>query len=113
MIVCCFWLFWNIYIIYIVPGQGKGSNIGHATDDGYFGKGIYTSPDPNYAKGYGDCDKVFICLSLPGKMWASEYPHDSGKPCRNGYDSHYDKRADSLFASAFKWKKKQNNNNNE
>lgn len=86
-------------------------HVGHTTDNGYYGKGIYTSPYVNYARGYGDmnCDKVFVCLSLPGKRWPSEYPQDSGKPCRLGYDSHYNQESYSVFDSAFEWKNKAQN----
>ena len=67
-----------------------GNKLAHQTDEGYYGKGIYTSPDPVYAKGYGHgAHKTFVCLSLPGKMFPSCYPRDLGKPLQKGYDSHY------------------------
>jgi len=65
-----------------------GSKVKHTTDLGYYGKGIYTSPDPDYASVYGDGKDVFVCLSLPGRQYSSTYPNDLGKPCRPNYDSH-------------------------
>ena len=44
-----------------------GVAVKHATDTGFYGRGIYTSPDPEYARGYGHgATKLFVCLSLPG-----------------------------------------------
>ena len=42
----------------------------HATDNGFYGKGIYTSPDPNYAVGYGHGATVtFGCLATVGNVY--------------------------------------------
>ena len=35
-----------------------GESVKHATDDGYYGKGIYTSSDPLFAQSYGVSSKV-------------------------------------------------------
>ena len=66
-----------------------GREVKHQTDVGYYGKGIYMSADPFYARSYGrGTDKVLVCLTLPGYQWKSTYPNDFGKGLRHGYDSH-------------------------
>lgn len=69
-----------------VPGGGSG--VRHATDNGYYGKGVYTTPDVNLALGYARGGCVFVCLALPGRQFSASL-HDRGKACRAGYDSHY------------------------
>ena len=60
----------------------------HATDDGFYGKGIYTSPDPNYAVGYGHgAHSTFACLAVVGKIHKASYAGDRGKGLRAGYDT--------------------------
>ena len=69
-----------------------GVAVRHATDTGFYGRGIYTSPDPQYAKGYGHgANKLFVCLSLPGRQYKASYPQMLGKPLMDGYDSHVSK----------------------
>eukprot|EP01084_Bolivina_argentea_P206018 351832_1 len=69
-----------------------GNIIQHQTDTGYYGRGIYTSPDPKYAQGYGHgANKLFVCLSLPGRQYKASYPQMLGKPLMDGYDSHISK----------------------
>lgn len=67
-----------------------GRSVFHQTDSGYFGTGIYTSPDFAYGQAYAYEDGAcFICLSLPGRQHLSTYPQDNGRPqCRAGFDSH-------------------------
>lgn len=56
----------------VVPDSKNGAV--HKTDKGYYGKGIYTSPDHNYARCYGGgTDKVFVCLALTGKRYEGMY----------------------------------------
>eukprot|EP01083_Nonionella_stella_P196950 724376_1 len=69
-----------------------GVKVAHATDTGFYGRGIYTSPDPQYAQGYGHgANKLFVCLSLPGRQYLASYPQSLGKPLMEGYDSHVSK----------------------
>eukprot|EP01083_Nonionella_stella_P085082 235686_1 len=66
-----------------------GRKVKHATDTGWYGKGIYMSPCPNYAQGYGHGAKqFFVALSLTGKQFPSKYPRDLGIGLKKGYDSH-------------------------
>ena len=72
----------------VVP---DGHKVIHRTDNGYFGKGIYMSPDYRYAQSYGDSTpqrKVFVCLALAGRQYPATYPKDRGSSLKNGYDSH-------------------------
>jgi hypothetical protein len=79
----------------IVDGNLKvpdGKAVLHATDQGYYGKGVYTSPQKETALAYaarGGDGVVFVCLALPGRQYAAQYPADKGKPCHTGFDSHY------------------------
>ena len=72
----------------VVP---DGHKVKHRTDNGYFGEGIYMSPDYKYGIGHGDYGKhakVFVCLALPGKQYPATYPEDRGTSLKDGYDSH-------------------------
>jgi len=55
----------------IVDGNLKvpdGRNVLHQTDQGYYGKGVYTSPRVDYAKAYGHgATKTIMCLAICGK----------------------------------------------
>mmetsp|Transcript_10723 Transcript_10723/g.19944 ORF Transcript_10723/g.19944 Transcript_10723/m.19944 type:complete len:381 (-) Transcript_10723:327-1469(-) len=81
-----------------------GRTVFHTTDTGYYGRGIYTSPDFNYGRAYAYQDGAcFICLALPGRQWASRYPQDCSRPRRSGYDSHVSadrKRMEWVFFSS-------------
>jgi hypothetical protein len=65
-----------------------GRSVKHATDDGYFGRGIYTSTRHELAFAYAKDAIVFACLALPGKQHKATQKHDRGKPKRAGFDSH-------------------------
>ena len=66
-----------------------GVTVHHATDTGYYGRGIYASPDPMYAQGYGHgARRVFVCLSLPGRQYKATYPTMMGKGLMDNFDSH-------------------------
>ncbi|KAM9967611.1 hypothetical protein ACTFIW_001695 [Dictyostelium discoideum] len=69
-----------------VPGGGSG--VKHATDSGWYGKGIYFSEFTDYSIGYiKDCTKILLCKVLLGKAYkCSTLIH--GKPCVTGYTSH-------------------------
>ena len=74
----------------LVPGVGKGADVKHATDSGWWGKGIYLSPDANLSIGYcRDSNKLLICAVLMGRSYKCTGRLD-GKPCQEGYDSHID-----------------------
>ena len=64
----------------------NGTTVRHANDSGYYGRGIYASPQFSYAQNYASNGPVFVCLSLPGKMKA--VGRRDGQPCTPGYDSH-------------------------
>jgi len=67
-----------------------GKKVKHMTDTGYYGKGIYMSPDPVYAQGYGYGAKLFFAaLALTGNQYSAKYPRDLGCSLKNGYDSHF------------------------
>mmetsp|Transcript_42856 Transcript_42856/g.38085 ORF Transcript_42856/g.38085 Transcript_42856/m.38085 type:complete len:150 (-) Transcript_42856:8-457(-) len=66
-----------------------GKKVTHTTDTGYYGRGIYMSPDPNYAQSYGyGATLFFVTLALPGLQYKASYPKSLGKPLKKGYDSH-------------------------
>ncbi|KAK5581268.1 hypothetical protein RB653_001299 [Dictyostelium firmibasis] len=69
-----------------VPGGSSG--VKHATDSGWYGKGIYFSEFTDYSIGYiKDCTKILLCKVLLGKAYkCSALIH--GKPCATGYTSH-------------------------
>lgn len=79
----------------IVDGNLKvpdGRNVLHQTDEGYYGKGVYTSPDPNYGRSYGHGhSKTIMCLAVCGKQYKASYPESMGKPLTEGYDMHVSK----------------------
>lgn len=69
-----------------------GYKLRHARNAGYYGRGIYMSPDERVARCYSTNSQVFVCLSLPGRQYkAKEYrinDNDYGIPLQHGYDSH-------------------------
>jgi hypothetical protein len=66
-----------------------GRKVMQQTDDGFFGKGIYTSPNPGTSLAYAQGGGMFVCLALPGRQYPAVFPRDKGKPCQSFYDSHY------------------------
>ncbi|PRP82411.1 hypothetical protein PROFUN_10111 [Planoprotostelium fungivorum] len=72
----------------LVPGK-DGNGVAHATDTGYWGKGIYTSPDANLSVGYmsGQGGGLFVCSILMGKVYKCTQMMTGG-PKMDGYDSH-------------------------
>jgi len=71
-----------------------GKIVLHATDTGFWGKGIYTSPDPQLSLAYaGAGGVVFLCLALPGKM-KKLTAMKTGCACARGFDSHSDPTGD-------------------
>jgi len=72
----------------LVPGRGKGKDIGHATDTGFWGGGIYLSPNAALSIGY--CrggKKLLICSVLMGKRYqCTNLMH--GGDLMAGHDSH-------------------------
>eukprot|EP01114_Cavostelium_apophysatum_P018212 TRINITY_DN5591_c0_g1_i1.p1 TRINITY_DN5591_c0_g1~~TRINITY_DN5591_c0_g1_i1.p1 ORF type:complete len:684 (+),score=208.72 TRINITY_DN5591_c0_g1_i1:62-2053(+) len=69
----------------LVPGE-KGHK--HATDSGWWGKGIYLSPNPSISVGYcRDGGKLLVCAVLMGKRFNCKNRMD-GQPKVGGYDSH-------------------------
>jgi len=76
----------------IVNGNLKvpdGRKVLHQTDTGYYGKGVYTSPNATYGQAYGHgCDKTIMCMAICGKQYKASYPQSFGKPLMEGYDMH-------------------------
>jgi len=72
----------------LVPGMGEGGDVKHATDNGWWGKGIYLAPDPGLSIGY--CrggSKLLICSVLMGKTFTVNSRID-GQGLSAGFDSH-------------------------
>ena len=65
-----------------------GKDVTHATDKGYFGRGIYTTTDPRLAFAYARDAIVFACLALPGRQYRALFCRDRGLGKQPGYDSH-------------------------
>jgi len=76
----------------IVDGNLKvpdGRNVLHQTDEGYYGKGVYTSPSADYARSYGHgAKKTIMCLAICGNRYVASYPQMLGKPLKEGFDMH-------------------------
>ena len=70
-----------------VPGRASG--VKHATDSGFFGKGIYAAPTPQMSFAYSRNAPIFMCLALPGRQFMATMAQHNGKGCVRGYDSHY------------------------
>ena len=68
----------------LVPGT---LGVTHATDSGWYGKGIYLSPNPDISMGYTQGGKMLVCAVLMGKIFKCPARCD-GSPCKPGYDSH-------------------------
>jgi hypothetical protein len=69
----------------LVPGTAPG--VRHVTDSGFWGRGIYLSPDPNLSMGYARGGKMLVCSVLMGKVYQCTR-RLTGRPCQRGYDSH-------------------------
>ena len=81
----------------MVPG--KKSGVAHATDEGYWGKGIYLSPNAGLSVGY--CrggKKLFICSVVRGKTFKCQQMINGGD-LTPGYDSHEDPSGNEWFVS--------------
>lgn len=69
-----------------------GKTVVHSTDTGYWGKGIYVSPNPGLSVGYCRGGKsLFICSVVMGKKFKCTQMIN-GQPLKPGYDSHEDPR---------------------
>lgn len=72
----------------LVPGKGAGKDVGHATDNGWWGGGIYLSPDHSLSIGYcGGGRKLLICSVIMGRRYRVTERMDGGDLVE-GYDSH-------------------------
>eukprot|EP00794_Sanderia_malayensis_P012150 gene12150-13403_t len=68
-----------------VPGE---PGFQHATDPGWYGKGVYFSEYPKYSMNYiRDSSKLLLCQVLPGKVFRCKYIIQ-GDSLRQGHDSH-------------------------
>lgn len=67
------------------PGD---ANFEHATDTGYYGRGVYFSEYPSYSMKYiRGASKLLLCQVLPGKVYrCANLIH--GEPLERGHDSH-------------------------
>ncbi len=69
------------------PGIGV---IGHATDNGWYGKGIYLSPNASVSIGYCRGGSILLVNAvLMGKIFKCT-TQINGAPLKAGYDSHQD-----------------------
>jgi len=69
----------------LVPGGASG--VKHKTDSGWYGRGIYLSPNPGLSLGYTQGGKMLVCSVLMGKIYKCPGRMD-GQPLKKGYDSH-------------------------
>eukprot|EP01132_Coremiostelium_polycephalum_P005972 gene5972-7439_t len=70
---------------FVVPGN---AGVKHATDSGWYGKGIYFSEYPEYSIDYiQDCSKLLLCKVILGKSYKCS-GLITGQPCQKGYTSH-------------------------
>eukprot|EP01095_Lingulamoeba_sp_RSL-Kostka_P007993 TRINITY_DN2616_c1_g1_i3.p1 TRINITY_DN2616_c1_g1~~TRINITY_DN2616_c1_g1_i3.p1 ORF type:complete len:101 (-),score=17.66 TRINITY_DN2616_c1_g1_i3:154-456(-) len=67
----------------VVPSNDNGVHI--ANDDGWYGKGIYLSPEMCVARNYGDT--ILVCSVILGRKYRC-WKIINGKPCKKGYDTH-------------------------
>lgn len=68
-----------------VPGE---ANFEHATDTGYYGRGVYFSEYPSYSMTFiRGASRLLLCQVLPGKVYrCTRLIH--GEPLEMGHDSH-------------------------
>jgi len=72
----------------LVPGKGKGKDVTHATDTGFWGGGIYLSPNPGLSIGYmRGGSKLLMCSTLMGRRYQCTNMMN-GADLMAGYDSH-------------------------
>lgn len=69
----------------LVPG--RGNDVGHKSDTGWWGGGIYLSPDPMVSSSYAWNSKLIVCAALLGRPYHCKQRMD-GQACQKGYDSH-------------------------
>jgi len=68
----------------LVPGA---SGVTHATDSGWYGRGIYLSPNCDVSLGYSDDGRLLICAVLMGKIFKCKNRLD-GAGLQPNCDSH-------------------------
>eukprot|EP01123_Difflugia_compressa_P000107 TRINITY_DN10211_c0_g1_i1.p1 TRINITY_DN10211_c0_g1~~TRINITY_DN10211_c0_g1_i1.p1 ORF type:complete len:342 (-),score=35.25 TRINITY_DN10211_c0_g1_i1:80-1084(-) len=72
----------------LVPGMGEGTDVSHATDNGWWGGGIYLSPNAGLSIGYCRGGKrLLICSVLMGKPYTVNERID-GQGLKTHHDSH-------------------------
>jgi len=68
-----------------VPGE---KSFQHASDPGWYGKGVYFSEYPRYSMNYiKDSKRLLLCQILPGNVFRCRYIIQ-GESLRAGFDSH-------------------------
>ena len=79
---------------------GGENNLEHANDEGWYGKGIYVSHDPDYAFDYAESGRLIVCCVLLGRSYDCAERKD-GRACEPGFDSHTAEEGDEyvLFHS--------------
>jgi len=69
----------------LVPGQNN--DVTHKSDSGWWGGGIYVSPDATVSAGYSDPTSLIVCSVLMGNSYQCVGRMD-GQPLMAGFDSH-------------------------
>jgi len=72
----------------LVPGKGRGKDVGHATDTGFWGGGIYLSPNAQTSVGYCRGGKRLLVVSVLMGMAYTVQTRMDGQDCQPGFDSH-------------------------
>eukprot|EP00042_Codosiga_hollandica_P036063 m.272465 g.272465 ORF g.272465 m.272465 type:complete len:473 (+) comp54795_c0_seq3:208-1626(+) len=71
----------------VQQGLRMPKEVGHRTDSGYYGAGMYLSPDPLLSLGYSENQRLLICAVLLGKPFmCPDMMH--GASLQRGFDSH-------------------------
>ncbi|KNC46843.1 uncharacterized protein AMSG_03273 [Thecamonas trahens ATCC 50062] len=73
----------------VVPGTEPG--VKHRTDSGWYGRGVYFSPNFSVASAYASNSQVIVAAVVRGRVLsipASDSTTYRGQPCEPGYDSH-------------------------
>jgi len=71
----------------LVPGKDN-NEVKHVTDEGWYGKGIYLSPDAELSVDYCRGKLLLVCSVLMGNSFNCGMTRMDGQGLKEGYDSH-------------------------